>query len=681
MSAFHHSVPAAMKSICTRHTFLFLLLTTGMDVQSDASLASTYDNSTCSFLHRLCLYTPGVLRSIKTDDPAVCCKACDANSACVSWTLNTASGTPTCYLKSYLPIENKSSTTCTSGVRPGAVPSPPIPPSPPPVPPLPPFPPAPPNALNVLFIAVDDLRPEIGAYGYNHAPPTPNLDKFAKTALKFDRAYVQYSFCCPSRNSFMSGRRPSKTKVWNFKDHFREIGIGADWISLPGWFKDHGYFVHGMGKLYHPGLPPNDDGNMSWTEPSRYSQQGQIPYLPNSTYVGSSVPPFQVEECITGERGGSYCEMNQTQGPDDQLMDVAVTTLGLLANYTKATGRPFFLGVGFHKPHIPWTIPTRFFQRLPSIDDTDLPLHPAVPEGMPPVAWNKGLGQNALDSYKDANACPLHPNVSFPDPLTRAMRRGYRAAVTYMDWMTGNVLDALDETGLQDQTVVLFIGDHGYQLGEHNLWCKMTVFELGTRVPFFIRAPDMQAAGETTQALVEAVDIYPTLIDLAAGVGSTPEYLDGKSLRPLLANSSATVKLAVFSEFVKCYSCCRVPDNHPCETGGPAGRCVTPGVTNLSDLSEMSTCFAVPREQFDFVGYSVRTNEWRYTEWLHWNGTLLHGDFHRKVAAELYDHTHDDGTDPDVSENKNLIGTAPAATVQTLHDVLVQGFPLVRLDI
>ena len=140
-------------------------------------------------------------------------------------------------------------------------------------------------------------------------------------------------------------------------------------------------------------------------------------------------------------------------------MQAAVRSIPMLANYTNHTNTPFFLGVGFHKPHIPWTIPTRFFSK--SIAETDLPLHPAVPDGMPPIAWNRGLGHNALDSYRDANAYPLHPNVTFPDPLVRAMRRGYRAAVAYMDWMVGNVLASLDASGLSDKTVVVFMGDHG----------------------------------------------------------------------------------------------------------------------------------------------------------------------------------------------------------------------------
>ena len=439
--------------------------------------------------------------------------------------------------------------------------------------------------------------------------------------------------------------------------------------------------------------------------------------------------------CITGEPGGSYCEINGTAGPDDHLMEAGVASVKLLANYSSVTKTPFFLAVGFHKPHIPWTIPTRFFNEehgVPrTIDETELPLHPAVPEGMPPMAWNRGLGHNALDSYADANRYPLHPNVTFPDPLVKAMRRGYRAAVAYMDWMTGNVLQALNTSSAVDHTVVLFLGDHGYQLGEHNLWCtfsseccsmfsdfsvrlskqplslsrtgagKMTVFELGTRVPFMIRVPGSISQGKATTALVEAVDVFPTLVTVAGKAAASPSYLDGVSLAPVLADPTATVKQAAFSEFVKCYSCCKVPDppgTPPWAQGDnqPGGKCEPPDdngpgrhrcpafpalPADPTDLSEMETCFFVPREQIDFIGYSMRTSEYRYTEWLHFDGKALHGDFTRRVARELYSHTADPGNDPDVSENENIEESADAELLNKLHDMLVAGFkpPAVQL--
>lgn len=625
-----------------------------------------FGQSTCTNLHKKCWYNPGshVVKSFSCTSVQTCCSACDANTKCVAFTQNF--GDKTCYLKDGLEIQIRDGN-CTSG---GTILPPP--PTPPPVPP-------PKNAKNILMILIDDLRPELGAYG-SHVP-TPNLDKFAKSALTLTNAYIQYSFCCPSRNSFMTGRRPSKTKVWNFIDHFREDSVGKDWVALPQWFKEHGYFTHGLGKLFHPGNPPNSDPP-SWSDPDHVSDgAGQLPVLPSLSKVNKQAKQIDLSDvaCLHGEHGGSYCELNSTHGPDDALTENGVKSLNILANYSLSTGRPFFLGVGFHKPHIPWTIPTQFFQQLPSIEDTALPKHERPPLGMPPIAWNKGLGTHALDSYTDTNLAPAHSYsngswVNFPHNLTRAMRRAYYAAVIYVDFNIGRVLDALDASGVANNTVVAIMGDHGYNLGELNLWCKMTVFESGTRVPFFLHSPGISEA--RSKSLVEAVDLFPTLIELATGL-PRPKYLDGVSVAPLLTNPSLQIKKAAYSEFVKCYSCCNIPDSEPCSQTG--SRCPPKDPT---DLHEMANCFHVDRKQIDFIGYSVRTPEWRYTEWLHFNGTKLHGDFSRMVANELYDHRGDDGGkhDWDAFENENVVSDPDhKELVQQLHILLMKGFSPMEL--
>eukprot|EP00729_Bicosta_minor_P010356 gene10356-11183_t len=340
-----------------------LILVSASGAAKAGSGLKVSDASTCRFTFQVGFCGGGapVISATPHTTAGDCCAKCTAHSGCKSWTVNnaTTAAAATCYLKAFVPAPSMGhhAAGCTSGTDPYTPPPPP--------------PPAPKGAKNVLFIAVDDLRPELGAYDYKNHPDTPNLDKFATTALTFLNAYTQYSFCCPSRNSFMSGRRPSKTKVWNFIDHFREpeIGGGANpWVSMPGWFKQHGYFVHGMGKLYHPGNPPNDDGELSWSDPSRYSQNGLTPLLPSiNSSAGLTIataaaavtaastsangdhaePSWETEMlnngCLTGELGGSYC-------PDDSLMRAAVTSVAMLANYTNWTQTPFFLGVGFHKP-------------------------------------------------------------------------------------------------------------------------------------------------------------------------------------------------------------------------------------------------------------------------------------------------------------------------------------------
>eukprot|EP00039_Didymoeca_costata_P023018 m.5766 g.5766 ORF g.5766 m.5766 type:complete len:657 (+) comp3394_c0_seq1:31-2001(+) len=635
-------------------------------------------NSTCTPLQpNSCWQNPGahVVGTFATISVQECCSKCDANAKCIAWTLNFAENNGTCFLKDGMEITPHPGN-CTSA---GTI----LPPPPPP-----PLPPAIKGAKNVLFIAVDDLRPELGAYG-SHVP-TPNLDAFSKTALTFENAYVQYSFCCPSRNSFMTGRRPSTTKVWNFIDNFREVG--QNWISMPEWFKVNGYFTHGLGKLFHPQSPPNYDPP-SWSDPKHVTDgNGQVPVTPNQTINMMHTRMLAQETskgssgggpCITGERGGSYCELPEGEsGPDDELMQNAVESVYILGNFSKSSGHPFFLGVGFHKPHIPWTIPTRFFQPLPSINDTILPLHERPPVGMPPIAWNKGLGRHALDSYADANEFPLHSFengswVAFPHNQTKAMRRGYYAAVSYVDYLIGEVLNALESTGLADNTVVAFMGDHGYNLGELNLWCKMTVFESGVHVPLMIRVPWYASLkGQRTSSLAEAVDLFPTLVELATPANA-PEYCEGNSLAPIFktGNTSLRVKEGAYSEFVKCFSCCRVPDNSPCLPGGAAGRC---NVTNTSDLHEMGNCFHVPREEIDFIGYSVRDSQYRYTEWLHFNGTILHGDFNRMVGRELYNHSGDIGGNHNWDEFENVnIAEQPgnAELVAHYHALLMKGFP------
>ena len=532
------------------------------------------------------------------------------------------------------------------------------PPPPPPTPPTPAPPPAPAGALNVLLVLIDDLRPELGLYG-SHVP-TPKLDSWARGdgVTVFSNAYTQYSFCCPSRNSFVSGRRPSKTKAWNFLDDFRHApavaagptadlqGGGQNWTTMPEWFKLNGWFTHALGKIFHPGHPVGFDPP-SWSDPDRVADgAGRTPSLPavvdpDGALLVAAVAPQDAEEadfagamaaggCITGEPGGSYCEVNGTVGPDDQLAANGVVSLRMLANWSAAAAakgerRPFFLGIGFHKPHIPWTIPTRFFSPLASIEDTALPSHPGPPKGMPPIAWNKGLGTHALDSYKDANLQPLHAFsngsfVAFQPALTRAMRRGYYAAVSYTDHNIGRVLDELEASPAARNTVVVIMGDHGYSLGELNLWCKMNVFESGTRVPLLVRTPPSFSASKAaahTTALAEAVDLYPTLVEVAGGtppsggklqleVGQhqqqqqqqqrtqkAPAWCDGDSLAAVLLDPSVTVKQAAYSEFVKCYSCCRVPDAAPCLPGGTQGRCAPPDAAGLADLHEMGDCFQV----------------------------------------------------------------------------------------
>lgn len=336
------------------------------------------------------------LSSHKAADPGGCCSLCAAAAACKLWTFDGKSGTTegglNCYLKSKVgggePLPSASAGS-TSGSMPPAPPPAPTPPAP--TPPAPtPLPPVPPGGFkNVLFIAVDDLRPEIAAYGHSYMH-TPNIDKFAGESTLFTRAYVQYSYCAPSRNSFMTGRRPDATKCWSFLDHFREEGVGDSWISMPEWFRLNGFGTTGCGKLFHPGLPPNFDAKHSWQKfvnPAASCgstngwpvNDGTLPWVSCPKVTGCDV-----NAKVAGD--GHWCALDRAKLTlpleDDLVLTTAQTMLAEHAQALNSTAkRPFFQGVGFHKPHLPFYFPKEFLAFYPPAAEIAPPLHPNPPTG------------------------------------------------------------------------------------------------------------------------------------------------------------------------------------------------------------------------------------------------------------------------------------------------------------
>lgn len=394
--------------------------------------------------------------------------------------------------------------------------------------------PRPPGLKNVLFVVVDDLRPQIGAYHQNETL-TPYIDSLAAQAMVFDRAYCQLAVCSPSRNSFLSGRRPDTTKVWNFKTSFRDVGAG--WLSLPQWFMRHGYHTAGTGKVYHPGKPPNNDPP-SWSAP--YDDKGQ---------KNPSCPPCPAaaEWC-----GDSWCslERNATAYRYDNNDEWIAADGERLLTEAAASHAPFFVAVGIHKPHTPYAYPRDIDALYPPVDATVLPTAVArsCPEGMPAIAWTACL---AIHGY----------NMSSPmsDLLVRQHRRAYYAAVTHTDRLIGGLLRTLAALNVERSTMVVVTGDHGYELGEHDMWCKKNNFELGVRVPLIIKVPWLKgAAGIRTQVLAELVDLYPTMAELAGLPNPIPSELgtkQGVSLAPVFlspdSNHSA-LKPYAFSQYPRC---------------------------------------------------------------------------------------------------------------------------------
>eukprot|EP01059_Diplonema_ambulator_P015734 TRINITY_DN2691_c0_g1_i1.p1 TRINITY_DN2691_c0_g1~~TRINITY_DN2691_c0_g1_i1.p1 ORF type:complete len:508 (+),score=182.61 TRINITY_DN2691_c0_g1_i1:44-1525(+) len=455
---------------------------------------------------------------------------------------------------------------------------------------------------NVVLVIVDDFRPEVMAKPYNQSyMQTPYLDKFLEESVVFNRAYCQQAVCGPTRNSFLSGRRPQKTQVWNFINSFRDVG--PDWVSFPEYFKNHGYTTLGCGKVYHPDSPPNNDQPYSWSQDR----------------------PYRDFHDSVGCQGDQLCPVDAPYSDftDGANLEVALRHLDLMVS----KGDPFFLAYGIHKPHLPWVFPAHFWDLY---DSTTIPSpkHQEGPAGMPPIAFSYDLDEMSSITAMNQTYDIPYPEAStaFPPEFSDMLRRGYYSAVSWTDYNVGALLQALEDKGVADNTVVALIGDHGWQLGEHNLWGKMTNFELATRVPFAIRVPGVP--GGVSNSFVESVDLYPTVASLA-GL-EVPSELDGVDLSPIVYDPSTELKSAVYSEFPRC-------------------------PPNLSKPWVRGSCMQTPKDEFKVMGYSVRVDGWRYTLWLYWDAVNLVGDFdHSAVGEELYNHAGDDESDYDMYENANV---------------------------
>ncbi len=465
---------------------------------------------------------------------------------------------------------------------------------------------------NVLFIAVDDLRPDLGCYGAAHMK-TPCLDKLAAQSLLFERAYCQVAVCNPSRSSVLSGARPDTTGVLD-NQHFMRPQM-PDVITLPQHFKNNGWHSVSLGKIYHHSLREPGEDPQSWSEPPWYRGQPAPSWFAQESldFIKNMKKLPKSQQSFLG-RGPPF-EASDTSDDvhhDGQTARKAIETLRRL----KQENQPFFLGVGFVKPHLPFNCPQKYWDLYPA-DSIELPPNYAARTDVPAPALH--------DPYELRSYGTVPPDGEpIADAMALNLIRGYRACVSFMDAQLGRVLDELDTLGLADNTIVVFWSDHGYHLGEHGLFTKMTNFELGTRVPLLLRVPGRKTAGQRTSALVELVDLYPTLAELA-GL-PLPPHLEGTSLAPLLEKPGQPWKKAVFSQYLR--------------KGGP----------KLMGKGPQS-----------FDGRSVRTERWRYTEWKDEAGQLL--------GSELYDHQADPG------ENRNLANDpAQAETLRRLAARLQSGW-------
>ena len=372
---------------------------------------------------------------------------------------------------------------------------------------------------NVLFIAVDDLRPEMNCYGMRKMV-TPNLDRLAQRGVRFDRAYCNIAVCGASRASILKGLRPTpgrftSWKTWAMKD-------APDVPSLPFVFKQQGYYTVSNGKVYHH----NTDDPDAWSEPAWRPETSSIWWaLPENRTFGSGL----------GRRGPAYESADEPDAvyPDHQICDKTLSDLERLAKQEK----PFFLACGFYRPHLPFVVPQTYWDLYPK-DQATLPDNMFFPHDLPQV-FNYAWGE--MRAY---HGIPKKGEVS--KETARQLIRGYHACVSFVDAQIGRLLDELDRLDQADNTIIVLWGDHGWQLGEHGFWCKHTNFEVATRVPLMIVAPGVKG-NQVSHQLVEYIDIYPTLCELA-GL-PLPEHLQGKSMHRLLTNVNAEHKDAVFTRF------------------------------------------------------------------------------------------------------------------------------------
>ncbi len=487
-----------------------------------------------------------------------------------------------------------------------------------------------PHRPNILFIAVDDLRPELGAYGKDYIK-SPNIDALARAGITFNRAFCQQAVCSPTRSSLMTGTRPDTTKVYDLVTRFRTAL--PDVVTLGQHFKNNGYFVQGMGKIYHGGLDDAATWSVPWGTPAapvyalpeniklnerRYEvdpdDEGTRPAAKakgkGKDKSKSAAAPATAEGTKAGKkniRGPAFegADVPDNTFQDGKVAELAVATLQEISQKKE----PFFLAVGFIRPHLPFVSPKKYWDLY---DPAKIELAPNkfYPKDAPDYAIRKN--GNEIDNYHGI------PAGSIPDDIARQLKHGYYASVSYTDAQVGKLLAELDRLELRENTIVILWGDHGWKLGEHDAWAKHSNCENDTNAPLILSVPGMKNAGAHTDALVEFVDIYPTLSELA-GL-PLPSHLEGVSMKPLLADPTRAWKTAAFSQYPR--------------SSGKAGA------------------------KLDLMGYAMRTDRYRFTVWVD------RSDHSKIDAIELYDHQ----LDP--QENTN-IAKVPAHT-ELVQQLLAQ---------
>jgi len=439
--------------------------------------------------------------------------------------------------------------------------------------------------MNVLFIASDDLNNDLGCYGHKLVK-SPNIDRLAARGVTFNRAYCQFPLCSPSRVSLMTGLRPDTTKIYNLQTNFRTQTI-PDALTLAQMYRQNGFYVARVGKIFHYGVP-GQIGTNGLDDPKSWDQ-----------VINTRGRDKDDEDKLTNlnpKRGlGSALAWLAADGSDDEETDgiAAKRAIELLEQHKD---KPFFLAVGFFRPHCPYIAPKKYFDLYP-LDQIKLP-------------------EQRPDDLKDVPAVAPFvkpPNWGLKEEDLRKAIQAYYASVTFMDVQVGRLLDAVDRLGLAENTMIVFWGDHGYHLGEHGQWMKMSLFEESARVPLIVAVPGMKGNGKCSDRIVEFVDLYPTFSDLTGY--KVPVKFAGMSLKPLLEDPAA-----------------------PWSKPGAYTQ-----VTRTANKKQI-------------MGRSIRTERWRYTEW-----------DEGRLGSELYDHEVDPSEYTNLADKAEMKGTIEQLK-QRLHN-------------
>ncbi|XP_063169495.1 iduronate 2-sulfatase [Candoia aspera] len=491
-----------------------------------------------------------------------------------------------------------------------------------------------PKDLNVLFVIADDLRPALGSYG-DPLVRSPNIDQLASKSVVFQNAFAQQAVCAPSRVSFLTGRRPDSTRLYDFNSYWR-IHAG-NYTTLPQYFKENGYITMSVGKIFHPGISSNhsDDYPYSWSIPA---------FHPSSE-------KYENKQVCKGKDGKLHanliCPVDVAKMPEATLPDIQSTEEAIrLLKFMKRIKRKFFLAVGYHKPHIPFRYPQKFLKLYP-LENITLAPDPAVPKELPSVAYNPWMD---LRQREDVAALNLSfPYGPIPEHFQRKIRQSYFASISYVDTLVGELLNALDEAELSHNTLVVFTADHGWSLGEHGEWAKYSNFNVATRVPLMFYVPGM-----TTLISDPGQNVFPFIDPFAQDSSSGPqgkpkEMVELVSLFPTLAELTG----------LKIPPACPQPSFHvplcsegksmvqyfPSSSGGQENH----GIEHND--SETPVAFSqyprpgdTPAQNSDLpslhnirvMGYSIRTADYRCTVWFGFNPnnfTVNVKDIH---GGELY---------------------------------------------